>query len=50
MENFKHEFGTLGSAVHFLMTDVGVQHHDDDAGEGDPPAPLPKVKIPKPAE
>lgn len=44
IENLKREFGTLGSAVHFLMTDVGVQHHDEEPGEGDPPAPLPKSK------
>ena len=44
IDNLKREFGTLGSAVHFLMTDVGVQHHDDEAGEGDPPAPPPKPK------
>ncbi len=50
IENLKRDFGVLGNAVHYLMTDVGVQHHDDDAGEGDPPAPLPKVKTPKPAE
>ncbi|MFM9962585.1 MAG: hypothetical protein ACKV2Q_15340 [Planctomycetaceae bacterium] len=50
IDNLKREFGTLGSAVHFLMTDVGVQHHDDEPGEGDPPAPLPKPKttLPKP--
>ncbi len=50
IENLKRDFGVLGNAVHYLMTDVGVQHHDDEAGEGDPPAPLPKVKTPKPAE
>lgn len=44
IDNLKREFGTLGSAVHYLMTDVGVQHHDDEAGEGDPPAPPPKPK------
>lgn len=44
IENLKREFGTLGNAVHYLMTDVGVQHHDDEAGEGDPPAPPPKSK------
>ncbi|TXT23484.1 MAG: hypothetical protein FD138_3237 [Planctomycetota bacterium] len=44
IENLKREFGTLGSAVHYLMTDVGVQHHEDEAGEGDPPAPPPKPK------
>lgn len=49
-ENLKREFGTLGSAVHFLMTDVGVQHRDDEPGEGDPPAPPPRPKTSKPAE
>ncbi len=50
IDNLKREFGTLGNAVHYLMTDVGVQHHDDEAGEGDPPAPPPKPKttLPKP--
>lgn len=50
IENLKRNFGVLGNAVHFLMTDVGVQHHDDGPGEGDPPAPPPKPKSPKPAE
>lgn len=50
IENLKRDFGVLGNAVHYLMTDVGVQHHDDEPGEGDPPAPLPKPKLPKPAE
>lgn len=50
IETLKREFGTLGNAVHYLMTDVGVQHHEEEAGEGDPPAPLPKSKTPKPAE
>lgn len=44
IENLKRDFGVLGNAVHYLMTDVGVQHHDDEPGEGDPPAPLPKAK------
>jgi len=50
IENLKREFSTLGNAVHYLMTDVGVHHHHDEPGEGDPPAPPPKPKLPKPAE
>ena len=51
IENLKRDFGVLGNAVHYLMTDVGVQHHDDGDGDGDdPPAPLPKAKTPKPAQ
>jgi hypothetical protein len=50
IENLKRDFRVLGNAVHYLMTDVGVQHHDDEPGEDDPPAPLPKAKTPKPAE
>lgn len=50
VENLKRDFGVLGNAVHYLMTDVGVQHHDDEPGEGDPPAPLPRIKTLKPAE
>ena len=49
IENLKRDFGVLGNAVHYLMTDVGVQHHDDGDGD-DPPAPLPKAKTPKPAQ
>lgn len=49
VENLKRDFGTLGNAVHYLMTDVGVQHHEDEPGEGEPPAPPPRPKTSKPA-
>ena len=43
VETLKRDFGTLGNAIHFLMTDVGVEHQDHGADD-DPPAPLPKPK------
>ena len=51
VENLKRDFGVLGNAVHYLMNDVGVQHHDED-GDGDEPAappPKPKAKLSLPA-
>jgi tetrahydromethanopterin S-methyltransferase subunit G len=44
IENLKRDFGVLGNAVHYLMTDVGVQHRDDDGDGDEPAAPLPKPK------
>lgn len=49
IENLKREFGTLGNAVHYLMTDVGVQHHDDEGEEPAAPPPKPKAKLSLPA-
>lgn len=50
VETLKRDFGVLGNAVHYLMLDAGVQHEAHDAETGDPPAPAPKPKTPKPAE
>ncbi len=44
IENLKREFGTLGNAVHYLMTDVGVKHHDDEGEEPAAPPPKPKAR------
>ena len=50
IENLKRDFGVLGNAVHYLMTDVGVQHRDDDGDGDEPAAPPPKARTPKLAE
>ena len=44
IDNLKREFGTLGSAVHYLMTDVGVQHQEEEPEGAEPAAPPPKPK------